>query len=103
MSIKSLALATVMAAGIAGVCAIWTPSEAATCRARISGQGSGQGVAGAGTEVARSRAAADWSSRAQTKYGAAFTIFSKARDVRYDCRQGAILEAKCVVTARPCR
>lgn len=81
----------------------WSSAEAATCRARVVGEGTGQGVAGRGTEVARSRAQASWSAAAQARYGSSFAIFSKARDVRYDCKKNAIVQAKCVVSAQPCR
>ena len=33
----------------------------------------------------------------------AYANFNKARSVRLDCKKGAILKAKCVVTAMPCR
>lgn len=72
------------------------------CRGRLSGEGTGMGIAGQGTTLARSNALADWGRKAAARHGAAFGNTSLARSVRYDCRQGAILEAKCVVTAVPC-
>ena len=83
--------------------ATWSSAEAATCRPRVVGEGTGQGVAGRGTEVARSRAEASWSAAAQARYGSSFAIFGKARGVRYDCKKNAIIQAKCVVSAQPCR
>ncbi len=100
---RTYATRVVTAACMLAAAAVWSGAEAATCKGRMDGQGTGQGIAGQGTEAAKSRAAADWSSRVQTKHGSSFAIFSKAQGVRFDCRQGAILEAKCVVSARPCR
>jgi hypothetical protein len=77
-------------------------AEAAVCRARMSGQGTGLGVAGQGTATARSNALADWARQVQARHGVRFANTALARSVRYDCRQGAILEAKCVVSAVPC-
>lgn len=78
-------------------------AQAATvCKPRMVGQGTGMGVAGQGTVLARSNALADWSAKVATRHGKAFADGSKARSVKYDCRAGAILEAKCVVAAVPC-
>jgi hypothetical protein len=94
-------LATLLVAGAAGV--FPQSAEAATvCKPRMTGQGTGMGLAGQGSALARSNALADWSSKVRAAYGAAFAETQKARSVKYDCRQGAILEAKCVVTAVPC-
>ena len=96
---KFLAVATTAVAALA----LASVAEAAVqCKPRVSGQGTGMGVAGQGSALARSNAMADWSNKAQAKYGKAFADSSKARSVTYDCRAGAILEAKCVVTAAPC-
>ena len=100
---RALFAGALAVAGITALSAAWSTAGAATCRARMDGQGTGQGIAGQGTEVAKSRAAANWSARVQARHGSSFAIFAKAQSVRYDCRQGAILEAKCVVSARPCR
>ena len=100
---RSLIAAALAAIGMITIVATSSPSDAATCRSRMDGQGTGQGVGGVGTEVAKSRAAADWSAKVQAKHGSAFATFGKAQGVRYDCRKGAVLEAKCVVAAKPCK
>ncbi len=61
------------------------------------------GVAGQGTTNARASALSNWARNVEAKHGKRFADSAKAKSVRYDCRQGAILEAKCVVTAVPCR
>jgi hypothetical protein len=80
-----------------------TPSDAAVCRARMSGQGTGMGVAGQGSQMARQAALADWRRRVEARHGARFANTARARSVRYDCKPGAILQAECVVSAVPCR
>lgn len=80
-----------------------SPVEAAiSCRARMSGEGTGTGLFGQGTALARQNAVTDWTSRVGARHGRRFVSFSLSRSVTYDCRQGAILQAKCVVTAQPC-
>lgn len=99
-SLLVASLALIMATGII---AASTPADAAVCRARMSGQGTGLGIAGQGTNNARSNALGDWMKKVEAKHGKRFANTANARSIRYDCRTGAILEAKCVVTAIPCR
>lgn len=73
------------------------------CYSRMEGQGTGQGVFGVGSQKARAAAIADWQERVADRWGPRYAYFSKARSVRIDCKKGAILKAKCVVTAMPCR
>jgi hypothetical protein len=100
---KILALAAAVAA-FAGTSLIQVEgAEAAiVCKARMTGQGTGMGIAGQGTTLARSNALVDWGNKVRAKNGAQYANTALARSVKYDCRQGAILEAKCVVTAVPC-
>jgi hypothetical protein len=93
----------IAAAMLTGLTAASDPADAQVCRARISGQGTGIGVAGLGTQNARAAALANWSAAARARFGARFANPSKARGVRYDCRSGFVLEVKCVVSGRPCR
>lgn len=100
---KFLIPAVASAVLAAGAFVLPAPAEAATvCKARMTGQGTGLGIAGQGSALARSNALADWGNKVRAKLGAAYANTAKARSVKYDCRQGAILEAKCVVTAVPC-
>lgn len=73
------------------------------CHDRMEGRATGQGLFGAGSAQARSFAAADWESKVADRWGSRYASLSKARGVRWDCKKGAILQAKCVVTAMPCR
>lgn len=73
------------------------------CYSRMEGRGTGQGVFGVGSQNARAAAIADWQYRVADRWGQRYAYFSNARSVRFDCKKGAILQAKCVVTAMPCR
>lgn len=97
---KTLAAVATVAALAWGAFA--TDASAQTCRARLAGQGAGQGLFGAGTQNAKIAAQASWEAKAKKSYGIRYAKFEKARASRWDCRSGA-LQAKCVVTAKPCR
>ena len=73
------------------------------CKGRIDGIATGQGIFGLGTARARQAAITDFEAKANTLFGASYGSFSRARGVRWDCKKNAILQAKCVVTASPCR
>lgn len=100
---KMIALAAV-AAAFAGTSLIAAGgAEAAiVCKGRMDGQGTGLGLLGQGSALARSNALADWGNKVRARHGAKFANTATARSVTYDCRPGAILEAKCVVAAVPC-
>lgn len=78
----------------------WDPVE--KCYPPVEGSGTGHGVFGRGSARARSEARADWEDRASSKYGRAYGRLHYAQDVQWDCKKGAVLTAKCVVTAKPC-
>ena len=69
----------------------------------MRGSATGQGLFGKGTAQAQAAARYDWESKATIAYGDAYGNFDKAKGKSYDCKKGAILKAKCVVVARPCR
>lgn len=73
------------------------------CHARMEGRATGQGLFGLGTANARSAAVSDWADKVNARWGIYYANFSNARGVRWDCKKGAILQAKCVVIAMPCR
>lgn len=73
------------------------------CKDRTFGFATGQGILGIGTKEARSFAIADWQSKVTDKYGDRYANFSKAGNVVWTCNKLAILQAKCTVSARPCR
>ncbi len=92
-----------MAAAVAVIGLSAGDASAASCRARVAGTGTGQGLAGLGTESARTAATIDWQAKVRKSYGHRFANVAKATSVKMDCAVGAILQAKCVMTARPCR
>lgn len=81
----------------------YSHSNGSYCKARMEGRATGQGILGLGTANAREFARADWESRVADKWGSRYADFGHARAVSWDCKKGAILQAKCVVTAMPCR
>jgi hypothetical protein len=96
--LPALLAATVTLAGLS------ISAEAAPyCYSRMEGSGTGQGMFGTGSEKAKASAIADWQNRVADRWGPRYAYFSNARGVRIDCKKGAILKAKCVVTAMPCR
>lgn len=81
----------------------YSPRHDPYCHTRMEGQATGQGLLGMGTANARSSAVSDWADKVNARWGIRYANFANARGVRWDCRKGAILQAKCVVTAMPCR
>lgn len=73
------------------------------CHGRVEGRATGQGLFGLGTANARSAAVSDWADKVNARWGINYANFDNARSVRWDCKKGAIVQAKCVVTALPCR
>jgi hypothetical protein len=100
------------AAGIAGVAVAMAVSLGAAnaqrwqsidrCQPAVDGIATGQGIFGQGTVRARAAARADWEDQVSRRYGPEFARFRYARDVVWDCKRGAVIRAKCVVTAKPC-
>lgn len=104
MSARPVRAVAILAASalVAGVALLPATADAASCRARISGKGTGQGVFGKGTENARAAATAEWEAKARSRHGGKFASLSKAGSVTWDCKSTA-LKATCVVAAKPCR
>ncbi len=73
------------------------------CVGTVEGIGRGTGAFGRGTERARYAAARDWERNAYSQYGRSYSNLNRADDVQWDCKKNALLLAKCVVTANPCR
>lgn len=78
-------------------------NEGDGCYELVEGIGSATGVFGRGTERARWLAQRDWERNASDRYGPSYGRFYRASDVNFDCKRPALLRARCVVTARPCR
>lgn len=86
------------------------PAEAAkkkrrlpVCQPAIEAEATGTGILGLGSAKARQSAKENFEALAREKYGARYSSFFRARSVKWDCNKGAILLAKCVVVAKPCR
>jgi hypothetical protein len=103
LSRSAIVSAAVVAAATVSLFAFSSPASAAVCRGRMAGEGTGTGLLGQGTSKARQNALDNWASSVAAKHGQRFANTAKARSVKYDCKQGAILQAKCAVTAIPCR
>jgi hypothetical protein len=93
----------VLAAGIAAITFAPAADAATYCRARTDGFATGIGLFGAGTANARSAAVSDWAAKVNDRWGIYYANFDNARGVRWNCKKGAILQAKCSVSATPCR
>jgi hypothetical protein len=101
----SLAAAVAVLAATAGAGGAFAHKHSyahSKCYPVLEGRATGQGIFGKGTAEARAAARYDWESKSTAKYGDAYGNFDKARGAHWDCKKGAILKAKCVVTARPC-
>ena len=101
--LAAVATAAALVAGIATADAHrerWDPIGA--CQPAIEGVATSTGILGLGSAKARVAAQSNWEFAAEEKYGPNFANFGNARRVQWDCKKGAILLAKCVVTARPC-
>ena len=77
--------------------------SAPRCVATVEGAASSTGILGMGTAKARVDARGNWQATAASVHGSRYANFNNAQGVRWDCKKGAILLAKCVVTAKPCR
>lgn len=99
---RNIAL-TALVAGIAAMTFASVAEARPDCRARTGGLATGQGLFGMGTANARSAAVSDWAEKVNARWGIYYANFDNARGVRWNCRKGAILQARCSVSAVPCR
>ena len=96
---------TILAGALATLGLVSAPASAQPspkCHNPIEAIGVGQGAFGAGTKKAKAAVIVEFEQKALQLYGPRYAKFSKAKTVKQDCRSGAV-EAKCVITARPCR
>ena len=100
--IRRLALAA-LAAGIATMTLAPVADARSRCGARTDGLATGIGLFGTGTANARSAAVSNWAEKVNAHWGIYYANFDNARGVRWSCKKGAILQAKCFVSAIPCR
>jgi hypothetical protein len=101
-TVKFAALAAAAAAISSGFAAT-EASALPRCRPPVEGSASATGILGAGTEKAQIEARENWKYTAAQLYGRRYADFYNAQNKQWDCKKGAILLAKCVVVARPCR
>ena len=78
-------------------------NAAPRCRAAVEGAATATGILGSGSAKARVEARANWQATARSLYGPRYASFWSAQNKQWDCKKGAILLAKCVVVAKPCR
>ena len=78
----------------------WDPIG--SCEPAVEGAATSTGILGLGSARARVAAQSNWEINVEEKYGPKFANLAYARHVQWDCKKGAILLAKCVVTAEPC-
>jgi hypothetical protein len=95
--------AIVAAAAVAATLGVADAAAAPRCRAPIEGTATATGILGAGSAKARVEARYNWEATARNLYGPRYASFWSARDKQWDCKKGAILLAKCVIVAKPCR
>ena len=103
MASRQATALAVLAVGIATMAFASTADARTYCRARTEGYATGQGLFGMGTMNARSSAVSDWAEKVNARWGIYYANFTNARGVRWSCKKGAILQAKCFVSAIPCR
>jgi hypothetical protein len=102
MTVQSSA-AVLAAAAIAAGFGAADATAAPRCRAPTEGAATATGILGAGSAKARVEARLNWQATAASLYGRRYASFWNAQNVQWDCKKGAILLAKCVVVAKPCR
>ena len=101
-TVKFAALAMTPAAMASGFAA-GDANALPRCRAPVEGLASATGILGTGSEKARIQARENWRVTVRQLYGPRYADFYNAQNKQWDCKKGAILLAKCVVVARPCR
>jgi hypothetical protein len=103
MNTKARIVAVFAAAALATGLSARAAEAAPRCYAAVEGIATSTGLFGAGSAKARAKARGNWQGAAHRLYGRRYVNFRMAQDVRWDCKKGAILLAKCVVVAKPCR
>ena len=101
-TVKFAALAASVAALASGFGAV-DANALPRCRAPVEGAATSTGILGTGSEKARIQARENWKYTVRNLYGPRYADFWNAQNKQWDCKKGAILLAKCVVVARPCR
>ena len=103
LALAAVTVALVAGAGEANAKKKKHVSAAPRCVATVEGAATGTGILGLGTAKARISARANWEATATSVHGARYGNMNRARNVKWDCKKNALILAKCVVTARPCR
>jgi hypothetical protein len=96
------AAAVAIAAGTGAALAAKKWRETDGCFPAVEGSATATGIFGQGSAKARVAARINWEKAAADTYGPEYASLGLARRVQWDCKRGAVLRAKCVVTAEPC-
>ena len=100
--ITKFAVVLVASTAVAGLGSV-DANALARCRAPVEGAATATGILGAGSAKARVEARERWKATVAHLYGRRYANFWNAQNKQWDCKKGAILLAKCVVVATPCR
>jgi hypothetical protein len=103
MSTKARIVAVFAAAVLVAGLSVKDAEAVPRCYSAVEGIATSTGLLGAGSAKARAKARGNWQVAARRLHGHRYANFGMAQDVRWDCKKGAILLAKCVVVAKPCR
>ncbi len=93
----------VTAAAVASGFGATDASALPRCRPAVEGIATATGILGSGSEKARIEARENWKITVRQLYGPRYADFWSAQNKQWNCAKGAILLAKCVVVAKPCR
>ena len=99
LAISASAVVAILGLGSAEAGTSWAGTD--KCHAPMVGVATSKGILGLGSANARVAVRHNWENSVARRYGTTFSNLDRARDVRWDCKKGAILLAKCVVTAKP--
>ncbi len=100
MLTAAAAIAIAAGTGAASAAKKWRETDG--CYPAVEGSATATGIFGQGSAKARVAARLDWERNAAAAYGPETASLGLARRVQWDCKRGAVLRAKCVVTAEPC-
>jgi hypothetical protein len=103
MRLTNRSAAVLAAAAALSIGLAFDANAASRCRAPVEGAATATGILGAGSAKARVEARENWKATVASLYGRRYADLWNARDIQWDCKKGAILLAKCVVVAKPCR
>jgi hypothetical protein len=102
MHVKGKLIAMLVATSAVGLGSV-DANALPRCQAPVEASATATGILGAGSAKARTEARAHWKATVARLYGPRYADFRNAQNRQWDCKKGAILLAKCVIVASPCR